>query len=82
MVQEVAKAKGWEVIGIATSSTAARELERVSGITSDTAAGYFVQRESRLKAAELRVDELRGAINATTRLRHSPEARIESHRLF
>lgn len=82
MVQEVAKAKGWEVIGMATSSTAARELERASGITSDTVAGYFVQRENRLKAAELRVDELRGSINATTRLRHSPQARIESHRLF
>ncbi|MGP8432846.1 MobF family relaxase [Paraburkholderia fungorum] len=81
MVNDVAIAKGWEVIGVATSAAAAKELEAASGIKSDTVAGYFATRENRIKATELRLEELRAAINADTKIRDTPASRIESRRL-
>ncbi|MCX4151011.1 MULTISPECIES: MobF family relaxase [Paraburkholderia] len=81
LVYEVAVAKGWEVLGVATSAAAATELEAASGIPSNTIAGYFAERDKRIKATELRLDELRATINANTPLRHSPDARVESHKL-
>jgi hypothetical protein len=81
LVYEVATAKGWEVLGVATSAAAATELEAASGIPSNTIAGYFAERDKRIKATELRLDELRATINANTPLRHSPDARIESRKL-
>ncbi|CAE6842412.1 MobF family relaxase [Paraburkholderia aspalathi] len=81
MVNDVATAKGWEVIGVATSAAAAKELEAASGIKSDTVAGYFATQENRIKATELRLEELRAAINADTKIRETSASRIESRRL-
>jgi conjugative relaxase-like TrwC/TraI family protein len=81
MVNDVATSKGWNVIGVATSAAAAKELEAASGIKSDTVAGYFVERDNRIRATELRITELRGAIDAATKIRNADSPRIESRTL-
>lgn len=55
-VQEVARARGWETRGIATSTTGARELENATGIASQTVAAFLTERDERIRMlqAELR----------------------------
>lgn len=55
-VQEAAKARGWEIRGIATSTTGARELEKATGIQSQTVAAFLNARDERIRMlqAELR----------------------------
>ncbi|VVD30966.1 MobF family relaxase [Paraburkholderia dioscoreae] len=81
MVNDVANAKGWNVIGVATSAAAAKELEAASGIKSDTVAGYFAARDTRIKATELRLEELRAAMSADTKIRETDTSRLETRRL-
>jgi conjugative relaxase-like TrwC/TraI family protein len=55
-VQEVASERGWETRGIATSTTGARELEKATGIQSQTVAAFLTERDERIRMlqAELR----------------------------
>lgn len=55
-VQEVARERGWETRGIATSTTGARELEKATGIQSQTVAAFLTERDERIRMlqAELR----------------------------
>jgi conjugative relaxase-like TrwC/TraI family protein len=48
-VQEVARERGWETRGIATSTTGARELEKATGIRSQTVAAFLTERDERIK---------------------------------
>jgi conjugative relaxase-like TrwC/TraI family protein len=81
MVNDVAKARGWRVSGVATSAAAAKQLEGDSGIESDTVAGYLTRRDHRIKATELRLGELRAALSDQAALGQAASARVESHRL-
>lgn len=62
MVREVAEAKGWDVIGMATSASAAVELERSSGIKSQTIASFFAERERAINLAKADVDGIKSQI--------------------
>jgi len=55
-VHEVARARGWETLGMAASTTGARELESATGIPSQTVAAFLAKRDERLRMlqAELR----------------------------
>jgi conjugative relaxase-like TrwC/TraI family protein len=55
-VQEVAREREWETRGIATSTTGARELEKATGIPSQTVAAFLTERDERLRMLQ---DELR-----------------------
>lgn len=48
-VQYVARENGWDVKGIATSTTGARELEQATGIGSQTVAAFLIERDERIK---------------------------------
>ncbi len=62
MVREVAEGKGWDVIGMATSASAAVELERSSGIKSQTIASFFAERERAISLAKADVDSIKSQI--------------------
>lgn len=81
MVNDVASAKGWEMIGLATSAAAAKELEASSGINSDTVAGYFAKRESAIRAMEVCLTELRTSLEGRESIRGIEDLRIEARKL-
>ncbi len=81
MVRDVAAKKGWQVIGIATAASAARELGASSGIESRTLASFFVERENALRAARLEITALKAACEARGLLKNKDAPRIESKRL-
>ena len=81
MVNDVALAKGWEMIGVATSAAAAKELQASSGIKSDTVAGYFARRESAIRAMEVRLTELRTSLDDKESIRGTEDRRIEMRKL-
>ena len=58
MVREVAESKGWQVIGMATSASAAKELEASSGIKSQTVAGFFLERNNATRSVQQQIDKL------------------------
>lgn len=62
MVRDVAEAKGWDVVGMATSASAAVELERSSGIKSQTIASFFADRQRAISIAKAEVDGIKGQI--------------------
>ena len=57
-VREVAESKGWRVIGVATSSSAAEELGRSSGIPSRTAASFFAEQKNELRVLTSEIAQL------------------------
>lgn len=57
-VEEVTKAKGWEVLGMATSSTGAKELQDATGIKSQTVAAFMIERDKQLKMLQSDLDKL------------------------
>lgn len=69
LVREAAEAKGWAVVGVATSAAAAKELERSSGIPSTTVAAYLVDRENAMRLTVMRMVELRTAVESQARMR-------------
>ncbi|MDN4571889.1 conjugal transfer protein [Pandoraea cepalis] len=81
MVRESATSAGWNIIGIATSAAAAKELGIASGIESDTVGGFFAKRDSQIMATQLRLNELRTAIRDGKPIRLTGEESIESRRL-
>jgi conjugative relaxase-like TrwC/TraI family protein len=81
MVREAAESKSWKVIGIATSATAAKDLEAGSGIKSQTIASFLGQRDNSIRLAKI---ELAGLKEGLLRNEASPYAdrpRIEIHQL-
>jgi conjugative relaxase-like TrwC/TraI family protein len=62
MVREVAEARGWKVMGMATSSSAATELQASSGIQSQTVASFFIERENAMRATRLEIEQLQAAL--------------------
>ena len=62
MVRDVTEAQGWQVIGMATSASAAKELQASSGIASQTVAGFFVERENAIRLAKLQISELEASL--------------------
>ena len=80
-VREVAEAKGWEVRGVATSAAAADELQRASAIPSQTLAAFMVEKEHRIMAATMEIDELQRAILGREAVGKSGDSRVEMHRL-
>ena len=65
LVKEVAENKGWSVVGMATTSSAAKELEASSGIQSKTVAGFIHDKENSMKLAKLELDELVNKLQKT-----------------
>lgn len=63
-VNAVAKQQGWQVIGLATVSTAAEELERSSGIKSQTVASFLNQRENKIADLKKEINNLQARLNA------------------
>ena len=81
LVQEVAASRGWQVMGVATSAAAAKELGTASGIASQTVASLFADRENAIRLAETQLGELQQAMAAGSKLPGSPVLRVESHQL-
>ncbi|MGY6258946.1 MobF family relaxase [Paraburkholderia caledonica] len=81
MVNDVALAKGWDVIGVATSAAAAKELEAASGMKSSTVAAYFAARDTQIRTIESRLVELRDALDKRENIRDTDALRMESRRL-
>jgi ATP-dependent exoDNAse (exonuclease V) alpha subunit len=85
MVREVSESKGWVVMGIATTSSAAKELEASSGISSQTVAGFLNDRDNALRLANLELVELRGALAESVTKGKTPldteRQHVEVHKL-
>lgn len=80
-VREVAEQKGWDVMGIATSAAAAKELEASSGIKSETVASFFVNRDNAIRAVQMDLTEVRKAIDDKGPIRNSDAARTETQKM-
>ena len=81
MVENVAEQKGWNVMGIATSAAAAKELEASSGIKSETVASFFINRDNAIRSAQLDLAEIRKAIDDKGPVRGSDSARTETQKM-
>ncbi|NHR07780.1 relaxase domain-containing protein [Chromobacterium haemolyticum] len=66
MVYAAAAEKGWTVLGVATSSNAAKELQESSGIPSQTVAGYIFDRENSIKILQAEIAQLRDEISRSS----------------
>lgn len=82
MVKEVAEAKGWNVMGIATTSGAAKELSSSSGIQSQTVAGFISDRKNALQLSQMELAELRLNLSLHEKSSHADIPRVESHKLI
>ena len=65
-VRVVAQDKGWRVLGMATSSSAADELGRSSGIESSTVASFFAKQENQIRVVREELSALSASFNAQT----------------
>lgn len=81
MVKDVAEKRGWQVLGIATSSSAARELENSSGIKSSTVASFFVEKENAIRLVKAEINELKSVCEERGCLYKKNTTRIETKRL-
>jgi len=66
-VREVAEAKRWQVVGLATSASAADELGRSSGIESHTLASFNAAKERTVRRVERELAELERSLQQTDR---------------
>ncbi|WP_034303072.1 MobF family relaxase [Herbaspirillum sp. RV1423] len=57
-VHEVAAEKGWEIVGIATTTTAARNLEKDTGIPSQTVAAFMLHNDQQAEMLKSDLDKL------------------------
>lgn len=81
-VYEAAKNQGWDVMGVATTSTAAQQLEVSSQIPSKTVAAFLHEKESALKLANMELESLKKAVQDRQSLSASKNLpRIEMRRL-
>lgn len=68
-VREATTEQGWRVLGMATTSTAAKELQAGSGIEAQTVAGFLFDRDNALRLAKADLAQLKDAIAENTALR-------------
>jgi conjugative relaxase-like TrwC/TraI family protein len=61
-VREAAEKKGWAIQGVATTSSAAEELQASSGIKSNTIAGFFAERNTASKEISMEIEALKHQI--------------------
>lgn len=61
-VREAAEKKGWAIQGVATTSSAAEELQASSGIKSNTIAGFFAERNNATKEISMEIEALKHQI--------------------
>lgn len=80
-VQEVATSKGWVVQGVAVSGTAARELEKSSGIPSQTLARMFATRDVAMRHANSEISRLTAAVAEQKPSANGDRQRYETRKL-
>lgn len=80
-VREVAEGKGWSVQGVATTSSAAEELQASSGIKSNTIAGFFAERNNASKDLSMEIESLKYQLQNAGQLRGGDGPRIEIKRV-
>jgi conjugative relaxase-like TrwC/TraI family protein len=76
-VREVAERKGWDIQGVATTSSAAEELQASSGIKSNTIAGFFADRNNAAKDLSMEIEGLKYKLQKGGRGRDPAAPRIE-----
>lgn len=69
-VREAAEQKGWGIQGVATTSSAAEELQASSGIKSNTIAGFFAERNNASREISMEIEALKHQINEGAPLRN------------
>jgi conjugative relaxase-like TrwC/TraI family protein len=79
MVREVAEAKGWQVLGMATSASAATELQTASGIQSQTVASFLTDQQRQIREAKAELAELGAAMAA--RVGYNAAAVLSEHKI-
>lgn len=77
MVKDAAESRGWQVMGMATSASAANELQASSGIPSQTVAGFFVERDNAMRLTQKRIASLEASLGK----RSEPGSSIERQKL-
>lgn len=80
-VKEVAEARGWQVIGMATSSNAAAELGHNSGIDSETVAMFQVRHSAQLATLRNELVDLKRELREAGLLHAGGAKAIEQVRL-
>jgi conjugative relaxase-like TrwC/TraI family protein len=76
-VREVAESKGWNIQGVATTSSAAEELQASSGIKSNTIAGFFADRKNAAKDLSMEIEALKYKLQTAGQDRGPAAPRIE-----
>lgn len=77
-VREAAEKKGWEIQGVATTSSAAEELQASSGIKSNTIAGFFAERNNASREISMGIEALKHQISQGAPFRNREDVpRIE-----
>lgn len=79
-VKEAAEARGWGLMGMATTSAAAKTLEADSGIPSQTVAGFLHDRENAIRLAKLELTDLQAAVRQAVQAPEGAKS-VEVHRL-
>ena len=79
-VRGVAEARGWTVSGVATSASAAKELEQSSGIPSQTVAMFQTRNAEQIQSLTAEIANIKAAI-ARDGVLDTGTNRIERHRL-
>jgi conjugative relaxase-like TrwC/TraI family protein len=79
-VRGVAEARGWTVSGVATSASAAKELEQSSGIPSQTVAMFQTRNAEQIQSLTAEIVNIKAAI-ARDGVLDTGTNRIERHRL-
>lgn len=80
-VRVVAEDKGWRVLGMATSSSAADELGKSSGIESSTVASFFAKRENQIRVVRSEIASLSASLDAQTAGRLGSGTMVEFRRM-
>ena len=80
-VREVAESKGWRVLGMATSSSAADELGRSSGIESSTVASFFAKQDSQARIVRAEIAALSSTLEAQSAQKLASGTMVEFRRL-
>ena len=80
-VREAIESKNMIPMGIASTSSAAKELEASSGIKSQTIAGFLIDREKALRLAQIELSDLQANLMRYKNPTHTEISRIEVHRL-
>ena len=80
-VRMVAEDKGWRVLGMATSSSAADELGQSSGMESSTVASFFAKRENQIRIVRSEISALTASLDAQTANKLAQGTMVEFRRV-